>query len=63
MRICPKCHKHELDVTVPDDNPNKNIEEDIEDYYFRCWNCGFTCSRKEAEKYSSEAIIISKKKK
>jgi len=47
MRVCPKCKKRELDVTVPNDFIDRN---DIEDYFFRCWNCGFECSKKEGQK-------------
>ncbi len=55
MRKCPKCKKWELDVTVP-----KDSEENVEDYFFRCWNCGFECSKKEAEEkdYPSESLAI-----
>ncbi len=30
MRTCPKCGKHELDVTVTPNN-------------YKCWNCDFFC--------------------
>jgi len=44
MRICPKCKKRELDVTIPQDTPQED------EYFFRCWNCGFECSKETAEK-------------
>lgn len=58
MRKCPECKKWELDVTVPGDSD----PEEIEDYFFRCWNCGFECGKNEAEEknYPSEAILIKK---
>jgi hypothetical protein len=55
MRRCPKCDKWELDLTISKDHTQHNG-----DYYFRCWNCGFTCSKKEALIYPSEEIVISK---
>ena len=51
MRNCPKCNKRELDVTVPKDSPYK-------EYFFRCWNCGFECSKKEADKIKTPPTII-----
>ena len=42
MRMCPKCNKRELDVTT-----YENFK--AYSYFFSCWNCGFECSKKEAE--------------
>lgn len=47
MRKCPKCKKWELDVQPEKDYPQEDEEEH---YFFRCWNCGFECSKEEAEK-------------
>lgn len=57
MRKCPKCKKWELDVFPTMDS------YEAEDYYFRCWNCDFWCSKTEGQKYPSEAIILIRKKK
>ena len=55
MRRCPKCKRWELDVT-----PERDTIPDDKSYFFRCWNCGFECSREKAEKenYPSEAMLI-----
>ena len=52
MRICPKCNKLELDV-----QPDMHLDSE-EAYFFRCWNCGFKCSKEEGQKYPSEAIEL-----
>ena len=62
MRKCPKCKKWELDVQPEMDYPQEDNEE--EHYFFKCWNCGFECSKGQAEenKYPSGTIKITKNK-
>ena len=52
MRKCPKCKNWELDVTLDKKKPQENP------YFFRCWNCGFECSKEEGETYQTEQITI-----
>jgi hypothetical protein len=42
MRLCPKCNKWELDLTISKDHTEHNG-----DYYFKCWNCGLLAVKKK----------------